>query len=85
MGLSVMVMGFGRGYFQLAGLLYPAAVAAIAAVRHIFGAIRRDTETLRRRKGCCAACGYDMRATPDRCPECGAMPARRDGAELIRR
>ncbi|HEY7120660.1 MAG TPA: hypothetical protein VH475_29015 [Tepidisphaeraceae bacterium] len=60
------------GYFVLGvpfwALCLPPAIAAG------WGVARSYRRRNRRRAGLCRQCGYDLRATPDRCPECGTIP-----------
>ena len=58
--------------FLLCPLWFPTILAATLPLIWLVRRVRR----LRRIKASqCARCGYDLRATPDRCPECGtAVP-----------
>ena len=66
-----------HGYFESAELpfvLLAAISAPLPVLWFVHLLVQNQAKALKRKKGLCADCGYDLRATSDRCPECGLIP-----------
>jgi hypothetical protein len=66
---------FGRTH-RIWVLFIPDWVILICAAALCWHCARRYKNE--RLPGYCDACGYDLRATPDRCPECGTLPLKKE-------
>ena len=58
------------GDFLISGLLLAGTGVWVVVERRRL----RLEQRRRRARWICVHCGYDLRATPERCPECGAVP-----------
>ncbi|MDB5293312.1 MAG: hypothetical protein JWL69_4553 [Phycisphaerales bacterium] len=74
--LGIEFAGSWVGKSSLVNLFIPfwmlAGLTALPSLVSLRGWVKLRARRGRERAGCCANCGYDLRASPGRCPECGS-------------
>jgi hypothetical protein len=70
---NMWITGAQNPYRDYRAILFPYWVPLLPCIFAAYMS-RRALRNQRCKAGHCNACGYDLRATPDRCPECGRVP-----------
>lgn len=73
-GVESLSVTWGRPYDDTVrhGIIFRAwALFAMTLALSSIWILKATISIARRRHGCCSACRYDLRASKDRCPECG--------------
>jgi 4-amino-4-deoxy-L-arabinose transferase-like glycosyltransferase len=76
-GLVRTTTGKGHGWVLRAGAPFLGIIPLLLVLPGLWIGRRLTAQIRARRRareGCCPICNYDLRATPERCPECGGVP-----------
>lgn len=75
--INALIFAYIAVFFASHRLLWVSAVAGGFGVVMLWAGVLAARERRRSKwgvNGQCPACGYDLRATPHKCPECGHAP-----------